>query len=264
VVNEFAAVIFGAGFTGRRVALRLLRRGVRVVAGVRDPERVRDLISLGLEAVPLQSDADFPKGAALLHSIPPLPAMENTALRTLIEQIEPRRVVYLSTTGVYGEEAEVSEFTPAAPADPRALTRIDEERWIESHDWSTLVLRAAAIYGQGRGVHVSIRKGRVPRGSASGIVSRIHVDDLAALAEAGLFSELTGAWPVADDHPCATAEIVEWLQRQSVGEKASSPQIIFPVHGRKVNGAAIRNKLGIKIKYPSWHTGIPASIAEEG
>ena len=257
-------VIFGAGFTGRRVAARLLRRGVRVVAGVRNPDRVRDLIPLGLEALALDPDAHYPSGAALLHSVPPLPAPEEGALRSLIERIEPHRVVYLSTTGVYGDQLEVSEITPAAPADARALARIEAERWIACHDWPALILRAAAIYGPGRGVHTSIRAGRIPRSSASGIVSRIHVDDLAALAEAGLVSDLTGAWPVADDHPCPTAEIAEWLEQHDNCAAQHTPQTVFPIHGRKVNGGNIRERLGIKLKYPSWHTGLAASIAEEG
>jgi nucleoside-diphosphate-sugar epimerase len=257
-------VIFGLGFTGRRVALRLLGQGVRVVAGVRDPERFGDLISAGLEAVSLNLDAKaFPSGAALLHSIPPLPPQENAALRSRIEKIKPSRVVYLSTTGVYGDQTDVSETSPVDGGDPRALARIDEERWIASHTWSTLILRAAAIYGPGRGVHKSLREGRVPRSSASGVVSRIHVDDLAALAEAGLFSDLTGAWPVADDHPCPTAEIAAWFALQFHAGAADAVSTEFAVQGRRVNGLAVRKKLGINIRFPSWHTGLPASIAEE-
>ena len=50
---------------------------------------------------------------------------------------------------------------------------------------------------------------QMPRGAGSGIVSRIHVEDLAAIVEAGLFSDVQGAWPVADDVPCSSAEIAE-------------------------------------------------------
>jgi len=261
-------MIFGLGFTGRRVASSLLSRGMRVVAGVRDPARFGDLISLGLETLPLDLDSantpEFPLNSALLHSIPPLAQHENTALRILIERIAPRRVVYISATSVYGDQIDVSEVTPVSPADPRGVARVEEEQWITAHSWSTLILRAAAIYGPGRGVHTSLREGRVPRGAASGIVSRIHVDDLATLAEAGLLSDVTGAWPVADDHPCETAEIVEWFEGQFRPSLPPAPRTDFPIHGRRVNGAAIRQKLGIQIQYPSWHTGLPASIAAEG
>ena len=265
-------VIFGLGFTGSRVARRLLQRGEKVVAAVRDPARFAALIALGMKAVrvdfnsPVSDElsSQFPSGAALLHSVPPLPPAENENLHRLIEAISPRRVVYISATGVYGDQIDVSETTPVAPADSRGMARIEEERWLQSHDWSTLILRSAALYGPGRGVHVSIRDGRLPRGAASGIVSRIHVDDLAALCDAGLNSPLTGAWPVADDQPATTAEIVSWLERRGEPVAPAPVRTEFPVHGRKVDGTAIRAELGVKIQYPSWRIGIEASIAEEG
>ncbi len=265
-------VILGVGFTGRRVASSLLRRGVPVVAGVRNTQGVGDLLLRGMSVVPLCLDrpatpldpALYPRNATLLHSIPPLPSQENDALRHLIAQIAPRRVVYISATSVYGDQLDVSEASAVAPAEPRGLARVEEERWIAAHAWSTLILRPAAIYGPGRGVHTSLREGRIPRGSASGIVSRIHVDDLAALAEAALFSDLTGAWPVADQHPCSTAEIVDWYSQEFDGGAFKPMRQDFSIHGRRVDGTAIWRKLGAEIKYPSWQTGLPASIAEEG
>jgi nucleoside-diphosphate-sugar epimerase len=85
-------------------------------------------------------------------------------------------------------------------------------------------------------------------------VSRIHVDDLARIIHAGLFSDIGGAWPVADDDPCSTAEIAAWMQINT----ANNSGIAIP--GRRVNGTMIREKLGIELTYPSWRTGIPASL----
>jgi hypothetical protein len=84
------------------------------------------------------------------------------------------------------------------------------------------------------------------------------VDDLAALADAALFSDLGGAWPVADDLPCSSAEIIKALV--PAGETPDE----FPVTGRRVDGRKIRELLGVELTYPSWKTGIPAAIAEEG
>ena len=68
-----------------------------------------------------------------------------------------------------------------------------------------MILRPAAIYGPGRGVHVSMEEGRFRFvGGGDNFVSRIHVDDLAAHVEAALLSDITGAWPVADEHPCTS------------------------------------------------------------
>jgi hypothetical protein len=248
-------IVLGLGFTGQRLARCLLHAGIPVCAAVRGAGRFGHLADAGLtlsELAPGGASA-LPKNAILAHLIPPV-----ASLRPFITELEPRRIVYVSSTGVYGDQVEVNEKTPAHPNDERGRLRLEEEHWIAAGPWTSLILRAAAIYGPGRGVHVAFREGRVPRGGGSGIVSRIHVDDLAAIIQAGLFSEIKGVWPVADDDPCATAEIAALFSETP----ANNTEIAIP--GRRVDGSMIRRELGIELTYPSWKTGIPASIAEEG
>jgi nucleoside-diphosphate-sugar epimerase len=256
--------ILGLGFTGARVARRLLARGVRVRAAVRAPERFSGLGHAGLELEELRPDgSSLPKGAVLFHAIPPLPEEQEIQLRSLIIGLRPRRIVYISSTGVYGDAGVVDENTPAHPLDERGRARLRAERWISEGGWESLVLRAAAIYGPGRGIHVAIREGRIPRGAGSGIVSRIHVEDLAAIAEAGLFAQVQGAWPVADDLPCSSAEIAVWCAEAMKLGNAGEFTREFPVAGRKVDGKKIREVLGVRLAYPDWKSGILASLAEE-
>jgi nucleoside-diphosphate-sugar epimerase len=245
-------IVLGLGFTGQRLTRRLLREGVPVWAAVRGVERFRELADAGLTLSELSSPA-LPKNAIVAYLIPPV-----ESLRPFIAELEPKRIVYVSSTGIYGDQVEVNENTAPSPNDERGRLRSEEEQWIAGGPWTSLILRSAAIYGPGRGVHVALREGRVPRGGGSGIVSRIHVDDLAAIIHAGLFSGIEGAWPVADDDPCSTAEIVAWC----LESPANKSEIAIP--GRRIDGTRIRQKLGIELAYPSWRTGIPASIAEEG
>jgi nucleoside-diphosphate-sugar epimerase len=233
-------IIFGLGFTGARVAKRLAARGIPVLAPGRG-----------------ESVANIPRHARVLHTIPPLDNDENDALRQRIASIEPARIVYISSTGVYGGQSSVDSNSTPAPADERAEKRLAEERWIAAGPWSSLILRSAAIYGPGRGVHVAAREGRLPRGAGSGIVSRIHVDDLAAIADAALSSSIDGAWPVADENPCASEEIIRY-----VNPHFSIPLAPATVAGRCVNGSRLREILGITLLYPSWESGVPAAIAE--
>lgn len=248
-------IVLGLGFTGQRLARRLLREGVPVCAAVRGVNRFRELADAGLTLCELVSGETpaLPKNAILAHLIPPV-----ASLRPFITELAPRRIIYVSSTGVYGDQADINEKTPPSPNDERGRLRLEEEQWIAAGPWTGLVLRAAAIYGPGRGVHVALREGRVPRGRGAGIVSRIHVEDLAAIVHAGLFSDIEGAWPVADDYPCPTDEIAAWCSEMAPNNNQSA------IPGRKVDGTAVRRKLGIQLTYPSWKTGIPASIAEEG
>jgi nucleoside-diphosphate-sugar epimerase len=255
-------ILLGLGFTTRRLARRFLCRGVPTFALVRNPDRFRELRSVGLIT------REFPENAVVVHTIPPLPAEENLALRESIRKLRPSRVVYISSTSVYGARTFADESTPPAPCDEKGIRRFEEETWLAAGDWQTLILRAAAIYGPGRGIHVRIREGRMPRTEPGGIVSRIHVDDLAALLEAGASSPVTSSWPVADDHPCASAEVAEWCGRilrtplQPAWRDAVSI-VGRQGAGRQVYGAEIRRLLDTNLLYPDYQSGILASLAEE-
>ncbi|MGA2716341.1 MAG: hypothetical protein ABSG41_24870 [Bryobacteraceae bacterium] len=258
-------IILGLGFTGQRLARRLLWEGVQTYAAVRNVERFQKLADAGLALSELKLDSPdlpaLPKQAIVVHLIPPLIEPENTGLQAIIQELAPRRIVYISSTGVYGDQVDVDAKTPVKPNDERGRRRLEEERWVMR--WPSLILRAAAIYGPGRGVHAAIREGKMPRSAGSGIVSRIHVEDLAAIVQAGIFSDLEGAWPVADDEPCSSAEIAEWCSKLFKMKEVPPSVSDSATVGRRVDGTEIREKLGIELTYPSWRTGIPASLAEE-
>lgn len=251
-------ILLGLGFTTSRVARRLLFRGADTWAAVRGPERFASLRSAGLKVRTIEA-AGLPAGAVLVHTVPP----GAPELRDFISQTRPRRVVYISSTGVYGEAKTVDISTLAQPSDEKGRARLEEEQWIERGPWASLCLRAAAIYGPGRGVHMRVREGRLARGSGAGVVSRIHVDDLAALVEAGALSDLTGAWPVADEHPCSSEEITRWCAQLLRVQPAGETTDVIATWGRRVDGAAIREALGITLAYPDYQSGILASLAAD-
>src|SRR5580700_5042672 len=170
------ALILGAGFTGGRVVNLLKARGIRVTA------TSRATIDFALQGAGEKLRRLATPGCRVLHSIPPL---EDSRDRILLEALADRaeRVVYISTAAVYGAAAVVDENTPVDRGDTRARVRLETEHAVQTGPWSSLVLRPAAIYGPGRGAHVSLQAGKLKlRGDGSNIVSRIHVDDLAAIA----------------------------------------------------------------------------------
>jgi nucleoside-diphosphate-sugar epimerase len=256
-------ILLGIGFTTRRLAERLLARGVTTFAAVRKAERFADLAERGLMLRGLVPEG-LPQDAVLVHTVPPLPAAEGARIRSLIEAISPQRVVYISSTGVYGDQSDVDENTAPRGSDEKARQRIEDERWLRSGGWETLIVRPAAIYGPGRGIHVRIREGRMPRAESGGVTSRIHVDDLAAVLEAGIFSDLTGEWPLADDYPCASAEIAAWCAREMGIDLNAAWREPLPVWGRRVDGRKVRQLLGVRLRYPHFEAGIRACMAEEG
>jgi nucleoside-diphosphate-sugar epimerase len=248
-------LILGCGFAGRRVAQRLLARGVRVTATSRDPAHLADLDVTAIHIGELRDH--LRDGMHVVHSVPPDGSAD------LVAQLgdAPSRVLYLSSTAVYGAAQFVDADTPVDEDTDRARARMNAEREIAAGAWSSLILRPAAIYGPGRGAQVSWRRGAYVGGD--NYVSRIHVDDLAAHVVAGLFAEVTGAFPVADDEPCTSREIAEFCATLlGPQEAADPPRPVRATGNRRVDGSAIRRALGIGLLYPSYRVGIPASLAE--
>ena len=262
------AVILGCGYTGLRVAQRLLAQGLEVIATSRSPSlQVTGALVQRLDVSQPFNLQFVPFHSTVLLSVPSLPAGDPTP--EIVRQLAPRkpqRIVYLSTTGVYGAQEIVDELTPPAPRDERERNRVKAEQAVLSGPWSSLVLRPAAIYGPGRGVHVSLPAGRWQlAGDGSNYVSRIHVDDLAAITAAALLRpDVTGAFPVADDEPSTSWEITkfcsELLNVPMPGSVATESVHSTRRSDRRVDGRAIRRLLGIELTYPSFRTGIPASL----
>lgn len=252
-------LIHGCGYTGQRVAKRLLAKGARVTATTRNPDR---LAIAGAEIVRTSDVSKHVRpGMLVLHSIPPTSPPH--LLRPLFDGVQ--RVVYISSTAVYGTAMTVNERTAAVPDTQRGRERLESEKAIVDGPWSTLILRPAAIYGPGRGVQESIQRGGYS--FSTSLVSRIHVDDLAAHIEAALLSSLTGAYPVADAEPCSSRDITEFCMRLlklDVPDKRLDPDRRPQfANNRRVDGLAIRKALGITLDYPSYRVGIPATLSCE-
>lgn len=260
IMQLVQALILGCGFTGERVRRLLRDKGIEALYTSRTGEGLRlnteDADSLANVAGKITPET------VVLHSIPVAVAAP------LFRMSAPARVVYLSTTGVYGTALEVDEHSEPQPRTARELARFAEERDVAEGPWSSLILRPAAIYGPGRGIHASMREGKYRLfGDGSNYVSRIHVDDLAAHAAAAMLSDVTGAYPVADEEPCTSHEIAEYcasLLGIPLPEPAADDALGETRRAdRRVNGSAIRGVLGLRLKYPNYRVGIAASLVEE-
>ncbi len=222
-----------------------------MTATTRDPARLSDL---GVEILDVRDlRGRTPAGVLVVHSIPP------DGSPGLLDALgdAPARVVYISSTAVYGEASVADESTPVDGRTERAAARLAVERSVAAGRWQSLILRSAAIYGPGRGVQESLQRGACRVDDS--FVSRIHVDDLAAHVEAGLLSEITGAYPVADEEPCTSREITEFCAGLLDLPVPASSQAKARAT-RRVDGSAIRRALGITLQYPSYRVGIPAAL----
>jgi nucleoside-diphosphate-sugar epimerase len=260
------------------VASRLLARGTRVIAADRNTSAIAALAAAGAMAVAFDAlrpatwsglmsavanlgPANLGPDYAVLLSIPPLVGeREEVTAALLLALPRPARVVYLSSTAVYGEISAVDETTP-----PRAgvdqSARLAVEHVVAGGSWSWMELRAAAIYGPDRGLHVA--EGSAPRhvNDPHRVVSRIHVDDLAACCEAALAASETGAFPVADLEPASATEIAAFCASLGLVPPAlSEGSEAGRRPARRADGRALFRTLGVSLSYPSYREGIRAAV----
>jgi nucleoside-diphosphate-sugar epimerase len=171
------------------------------------------------------------------------------------------RVIYISSTGVYGKKTgRIDDTTAADPSDERMRPRLEAESIWKEH--GAIVLRAPGIYGPKSGLHLRLAEGsyKMPAGGAN-LISRIHVNDLAsivlAIFERSKLSDTT--YLVGDENPCTLAEVVEWLCKRM---ELPMPESVPPedAHAtmrgnRAVDASRITKELGLTLKYPSFREG---------
>lgn len=264
-------VVLGCGFTGTAAARIARAEGRRVIATTRHDARAAELAHEGIEAHVAESITeafvrDHAGGGA--HVLVTFPPDGETDARVSSALPDGCRVVYVSTTGVYGDRrGRIDVTTPVDAATEKAAARIAaEEHWRAR---GAVVLRAAGIYGPWRGLHRRVAAGtfRLTEGG-HGVVSRIHVEDLAALCLAGLAKGVAGAtFPVADDAPVPQVEVVRWLaERLGVAMPGSvaaqdAPETLR--HDRSVEGRDAQLALGVTLRFPSWREGFEHCLAVE-
>jgi len=283
-------LIAGCGYTGTRLARRRVERGPVLALVKSEASAVRIQAREGIRAVPVDLDGGaaflVPEDlAAVAYLAPPAgPGGEDGRFRRFLGALggaRPRVLLYVSTTGVYGDTggAAVDEATPPAPGDERARQRLHAEgqarRWCEARGVRCAILRVAAIYGPHRLPLERLRRGEpVLRAADSGPGNRIHVDDLVAACEAALERPVSGVFNVTDGYPEGMAAFTKrvaalaglplpreigWSEAQDV---LSPGLLAFLRESRRVLNERLVRDLGVRPRRPE--DGIRDSLAEMG
>jgi nucleoside-diphosphate-sugar epimerase len=217
--------VVGCGDIGCRVAALEQAQGLEVAALARTPESAGKLEALGI--LPLAGDLDQPESlqhlrvdAQLLYYFAPPPGSGNgdprlaALLRTLEKTGLPKRLVYISTTGVYGDcqGQWVDETRPCHPQSQRAQRRVAAEEALrefsERLGLHYSILRVPGIYGPARLPLQRLRRG-VPliRLEECPMGNRIHAADLARVCVAAARQAGQGAiYNAGDGHPLPVTE----------------------------------------------------------
>ncbi|MEP6862336.1 MAG: NAD-dependent epimerase/dehydratase family protein [Deltaproteobacteria bacterium] len=258
--------VLGAGYTGTALARRLVSDGKRVIVTRRalaDAEQVAMEVGAEPRAVDLaQANEQAPAGSIVVCLAPPSSDPHAEIANLVALATEATKLIYVSSTGVYapGGGAWVDEKWPLAPATVSGTARLAAERALPA---TAIILRAAGIYGPGRGIADRLRAGtyRIV-GDGTAHVSRIHVDDLVeAIIRAGT-SNLTGPINCADDDPAPIGELADRIAAQlgvapapRVPPESVGPEIAgMLVADRRIANARMKTELGVVLEHPTIQT----------
>ena len=264
-------LVVGCGYTGASLARRLVESGAQVVVTRRTAEAARQSgEALGVEAreLDLSSSSLSPSPAPVDYVVclaPPGgdPAAEMARLLS----IPCRKLVYVSSTGVYapGGGAWVDEAWPNAPVTRSGRARVVAEAALTACPVPWVALRAAGIYGPGRGLGERIRSGtyRIV-GDGTSHVSRIHVEDLVSAIILAATTAVTGAVNAADDDPAPIGLVADTLAAAlglppppRVPVATVDPEVAGMLTAdRKIANRRLREELGVVLRHPSWRSAL--------
>ncbi len=291
-------LVLGCGYLGSRVANRWLAAGDNVWAITRKPEQAARFRAAGLRpivadvthAASLPPLRDF---ATILYAVGYDKSSERSmqevyvqGLQNVLARLEEgsagagtnadSRFIYISSTGVYGEQSTgwVDEASPCEPQREGGRVCLAAERCLAASSLApqAIVLRMAGIYGPGR---IPRRKellaGEPLAAADSGFLNLIHVDDATDVV---LAAERRGSPPglyvVSDGTPVERrdyyAELARLLQAPPptyTVPPPDSPQAARAAGSKRLRNAKLLADLQVRLRYPSYREGLPAVLGEE-
>ena len=278
VLGRPRLLIIGCGDVGLRL-IPLLRTRFRVFALTSQPERLSELRSAG--AIPLLGNLDNPeslhrlKGLAelVVHLAPP-PAQGALDQRTRnLATILPRhgRLVYVSTTGVYGDckGAYFDETRPVAPVNARAQRRVDAEqvlrRWARRNGGRLSILRVPGIYAAERLPLERLQLGTPALLATEDVyTNHIHADDLAQIIALALFrAQPLRVYHTVDDSNLKMGEYFDQVAaafklptpprvpRAELANHVSPMLLSFMSESRRLANDRMKIELGVRLRWPA-------------
>ncbi len=273
-MNRMNVAVLGCGYVGLELARGLLADGHEVVGIRRSQDGLRAVEEIGAEAVQADvTDADslasIPDVDVLVYAVSADGRDSSAAraayvdgLRTTLDLFAernspPERIVYTSSTGVYGDRdgAWVDESTPLEARTEREEILAEAERVArEDRGWDWTITRFSGLYGPDR-----YRLERYLEGPVSDrYLNMIHRDDAAGtirfLLDTG--NGRNEVVLVTDDEPVRKPVLADWLADEC---GVSHPQRAEPTSERARASKRCSNEklreMGCEYRYPTYREG---------
>jgi nucleoside-diphosphate-sugar epimerase len=279
---QLRVLLIGCGDVALRAA-RLLSPNFRLYGLSRRRDQHAALRAAGI--TPIAGDLDQIASLQRLHlspyavlhcAPPPAAGDDDTRTRNLLAVLAaarslPRRFVYISTTGVYGDcaGARIDETRTPAPATPRARRRVAAEarlrHWGRGWPVRLSILRAPGIYSEDRLPVERLREGTPAlRAEDDVYTGHVHAEDLARACVAALTRGLPQrVYNIGDDAELKMGEYFDLVadafrlpRPPRIGGRAAAgvvPPVLlsFMRESRRLVNARARKELRWRLLYPT-------------
>lgn len=285
------ALIVGCGYIGFPLGLELVKQGHEVCGVRRSAASEAEFKAAGIQLL----TADITKPDDLTKLPLPFDWVINCAAppqggeadyrqlylegnRNLVRWLSanpPKKYVYTSSTGVYGQDdgVGVHESDPTDPPHATGKVLVETEQLLlqaaKDHKFPAIMLRVAGIYGPDRGHWLKqYLKGAVKiPGHGERLVNMIHRDDVVGAILAALRYGRPGeVYNAVDEEPVNLLHLFHWLADTLgkpmpafvKGDAADARQ--RGVTSKRVLNRRLKMELGYKFKYPTFRDGYTAEI----
>lgn len=276
-------VIIGCGFLGEAAAALFSARGASVLGLVRSEASRASLSHASFETALCDVTSDASVAAlsprlsgvpVAIHAVSPgmrgeeaYAALYRDGLQRVVAAWQPRRVIFVSSTSVYGQDdgSWITEESPTEPA--RETGRILLEAEKIALEAGGIAARLTGIYGPGRSYLLrNFLSGEAVLENGGGRwINQIYRDDgAAALVRLGDPEVSPGVYNVTDDTPTTQREVYGWMAdffgRPLPPEGPPGLALRRGVTSKRISNAKMHG-LGWAPTFPSYRDALPLLAA---
>ncbi|QDS90589.1 NAD dependent epimerase/dehydratase family protein [Rosistilla ulvae] len=282
--SKKTALIFGCGYLGKRVALRLQNQDWHVFAVTRNRPTAADLQTAGISPIV----ADWTRPTTLRN----LPQTDRTlvavgwdrsggqsqydvyvgGLRNALQATSPKsNLVYISSTGVYHQNGGtwVDEASPCCPAiGSGGWAHLQAESLLRQKrpGFPSTILRMAGLYGPNRIPRAKeILSGKPLSAPTEGYLNLIHIDDAASAVMAAWQTSPseTKTYVISDGTPVIRRTYYEEIARvlgkplpSFVSPDSAAPASRRATTSKRIWTARMRRDLCPQLAFPDYRSGL--------
>lgn len=274
---------------GLPLGAELVRLGHEVFGLRRNPAAAAELSAVGI--TPLAGDITRPETLAALPrqydwvvncvssshgGVAEYRQVYLEGTRHLLEWLAPappKKFVYTSSTGVYGQDdgSLVKETSPAQPPTATGVVLRETEelllRAVAESKFPAVILRVAGIYGpdRGHGFKQFLSGEAQLEGDGSRMLNMIQRDDVIGSVIAALKSGRAGEiYNAVDDEPVSQLHFFRWLAEALDKPLPPSGPVDTDrkrgVTNKKISNRKLKMELGYQFKYPTFRQGYTVEI----